>query len=348
MNPISFLKFRKLAAYNGIHLPTTKLGTTMYHQCTLCKKEFKRDSNGKKKSKRYYCSQQCVVEHRKLENIVNQNILNCNNCKQDFSRKKSACREQKFYFCKRSCQLEFSKTTNITGRISKILPATYNCKICKSNYILSYNHKMGEHQSKQYCSDCMESDSFEELKIIAYKSLTLAVYYLKLSVVGKHPSWRSSHIRFFNRSWNANLSSYPCQYCNYSNHIEFCHIKPVSSYSDDTTLGEVNHPDNILILCPNHHWEFDNGLLLLKDIPPRIPNQPIIKPPRKIAIRESKIQWPSNNELAKLLLETPSSHLAKALGVSDVAITKHCKKNNIAKPPRGYWAKLAAKEFNQS
>ncbi len=34
--------------------------------------------------------------------------------------------------------------------------------------------------------------------------------------------------------------------------------------------------------------------------------------------------------------------LAEQFGVSDVAISKWCKRYGIAKPPRGYWAKKAA------
>lgn len=43
--------------------------------------------------------------------------------------------------------------------------------------------------------------------------------------------------------------------------MEICHIKPISEFSDDTLIAIINHPDNIVILCPNCHWEFDNGLL---------------------------------------------------------------------------------------
>ena len=46
-----------------------------------------------------------------------------------------------------------------------------------------------------------------------------------------------------------------------------CHIKAIKDFDDNTTLGEVNDPKNIVVLCPNHHWEFDNDKLSLSDIP---------------------------------------------------------------------------------
>lgn len=56
--------------------------------------------------------------------------------------------------------------------------------------------------------------------------------------------------------------------------------------------------------------------------------------------RETKIIWPSKEELEKMIWEMPTILLAQKLNVSDSAITKHCKALNIEKPPRGYWAKV--------
>ena len=42
-----------------------------------------------------------------------------------------------------------------------------------------------------------------------------------------------------------------------------------------------------------------------------------------------KSPYPSNEELSKLMFEKPSIEIAKDLGISDVALGKHCKKNNI-------------------
>lgn len=59
-------------------------------------------------------------------------------------------------------------------------------------------------------------------------------------------------------------------------------------------------------------------------------------------LHPKKIEWPSAEEMQKLVWEKPTQQLSKDLGVSDVAIGKFCKKHNISKPPRGYWAKKAA------
>lgn len=61
-------------------------------------------------------------------------------------------------------------------------------------------------------------------------------------------------------------------------------------------------------------------------------------------IRESKIHV-NNEQLAKLVWEEPSQVLASRIGVSDSALSKHCKKHSIPKPSRGYWAKKAANKI---
>ena len=76
--------------------------------------------------------------------------------------------------------------------------------------------------------------------------------------------------------------------------------------------------------------------------------EPAIKVPatRKRAAsiqRATKIPWPEQEALAKLVWEKPSTQIAAGLGVSDTAVKKHCRQLGITKPPRGYWAKLAAK-----
>ena len=74
----------------------------------------------------------------------------------------------------------------------------------------------------------------------------------------------SAHAR---RVIKNSLSS--CLVCGYDFAVEAAHIKPVKSFPDDTPVREMNQPDNLLALCPNHHLEFDRGKLKLEDIPSR-------------------------------------------------------------------------------
>ena len=54
-----------------------------------------------------------------------------------------------------------------------------------------------------------------------------------------------------------------CAICGYHHHVEVAHIKAVSEFEDSATIREINSIDNLIGLCPNHHWEYDNGILEL-------------------------------------------------------------------------------------
>lgn len=58
-----------------------------------------------------------------------------------------------------------------------------------------------------------------------------------------------------------------CVVCGYNKHYEVCHIKSVKSFSDDTTMREIHNLNNLIALCPNHHWEFDNGIIFIDLLP---------------------------------------------------------------------------------
>lgn len=57
-----------------------------------------------------------------------------------------------------------------------------------------------------------------------------------------------------------------CVRCRYDKHVEVAHIRAVSSFPKAATYAEVNAPENLLILCPNCHWEFDRGMFSLAEI----------------------------------------------------------------------------------
>lgn len=56
-----------------------------------------------------------------------------------------------------------------------------------------------------------------------------------------------------------------CSVCQYDKHVETCHIKDIAEFPTNTKVGTVNHPDNLVLLCPTHHWELDHKLLIISD-----------------------------------------------------------------------------------
>ena len=184
--------------------------------------------------------------------------VKCNNCKIEFEKSNSEIKRSKtgLHYCSRSCSAQCNNIGIVRNK-----PTIRKCKKCDSNYTCQ-----GVHRSTSFCRECFPRWGDQSNW---YKSLTLQEYQNKDSVKDKHPSWKNSHIRNFCQSWNKDLREMPCQRCGYPHHVELCHIKAIASFPGSVTLGEINSPDNILVLCRNCHWEFDNNMLDIESIPSR-------------------------------------------------------------------------------
>lgn len=55
-----------------------------------------------------------------------------------------------------------------------------------------------------------------------------------------------------------------CKVCGYSLHVDICHVRDVKDFPEEALVRDINALSNLVALCKNHHWEFDNGHLCLK------------------------------------------------------------------------------------
>ena len=96
----------------------------------------------------------------------------------------------------------------------------------------------------------------------------------KESVLGKtkgelfseRKNWQSARTairKIAQKTYFANVQNPKCAICGYTNHVEVAHIKSVSDFDDSALISEINSIDNLIGLCPNHHWEYDNGLITI-------------------------------------------------------------------------------------
>lgn len=183
-------------------------------------------------------------------------LVICKQCNKEFEKQISQIKRSPNHFCSKSCAAKF----NNVGQ-SKNKPSTRICKGCGDNFLRSKSHR-----SVNLCKMCLD---LYINRSGYYKSRTLAEYQALPSVKGKHFSWINAHVRSFARSWNKNLTKLPCQKCGYNLHVELCHIKAVCLFDSNSLLGDINSSENLLVLCRNHHWEFDHHLLKYEDIPER-------------------------------------------------------------------------------
>lgn len=185
-------------------------------------------------------------------------LVNCTSCNTQFEKRLSQIKRSKSgnHYCSRSCS---AKTNNVGVQRNKAKQRI--CKGCKTAYFC-----IDGHRSVTFCLDCLDGYSSVFERDTAYtKSLTVGEYRHKLANRDKHRSWLHAEVRGFNRRWNASLRELPCQHCGYNKHVELCHKRDIADFPDSATLGEINSRENVIQLCRNCHWEFDNGLLTLSN-----------------------------------------------------------------------------------
>ena len=137
-------------------------------------------------------------------------------------------------FCSRNCAAKHN------NKIPKRKRKTIVCITCG---------KLLDHDRRKYCEGCNPN-------IMNYNLVTIS----DLARIRKYQ--KNSRIRdIARRIYRSNKLLQECKICGYSKHIEVCHIKPISEFDPTSTIGTVNSISNLVALCPNHHWELDNGII---------------------------------------------------------------------------------------
>lgn len=150
------------------------------------------------------------------------------------------------------------------------------CKIIKT--IDNFNFRVkAKNQYQSQCNDCRHiklnnckcgeqiksrSKSCRKCKIL-FEQNRAEGFTLGDKCYDKISSSRFGYVRYRARIIGELLEFSRCRACGYDKHFEVCHIKAVTDFTDDTLISEINSPDNLVPLCPNCHWEFDNGLLTI-------------------------------------------------------------------------------------
>jgi predicted nucleic acid-binding Zn ribbon protein len=132
-------------------------------------------------------------------------------------------------FCSRSCAAIFNNSRKDIKRRT----VEGSCFICQTPIP----------SSRRYCKE--------------HRTIILSLDATKNSNDGKNAYIRSHSRALYRKSQRP----YVCCLCEYSKHVDICHVKDIRSYPDGTSYLIINHPSNIIALCKNHHWEFDHDML---------------------------------------------------------------------------------------
>ena len=135
--------------------------------------------------------------------------------------------------------------------------STAICRNCGKEFERPMSEKLGRHVRRRLCDPCWDMNKGIKGHAREYTVEELLRYYK-----GNHRLLQA-RIRMNAILVRKRDKVTECEVpdCNYSKHVQVCHIRAVASFSGSTMLGEINARENIVYLCPNHHWEFDHGQL---------------------------------------------------------------------------------------
>ena len=155
--------------------------------------------------------------------------MNCKNCGNELKGK------GQIIFCSQSCAASFN---NIGVRRHGYPENYYNCQCGRQK----------DYKAK-FCLKCKKENTRKNL--------------LK-KIIGDIPKKNRVQIlrnmaRIFLEETQIKKS---CKICGYNKHVDVCHIKPIKSFLESDLIGDVNNVKNLEYMCPNHHWEFDHGLIV--------------------------------------------------------------------------------------
>lgn len=162
------------------------------------------------------------------------------------------------------------------------------CSFCGKIIEVKDSEKIPEVRRKKFCNQVCNGNSKKVVKDINSKrektrikrgQIERKIYEDEISILNKTKgelfnnasNWQSARSciqKSARKIYFNNFNSKKCcaKDCNYDIHIDVAHIRSVSNFPDDCTVGQINEIHNLIGLCKNHHWEFDHNYLQLSDI----------------------------------------------------------------------------------
>lgn len=177
---------------------------------------------------------------------------------------------------KLECQSLGGKATAFILRNKALVEYYKNPKICLycNKIIEVLDRKVSMIKQKKFCnSSCAgRYNNRNKPKIIKIPKDKIDFFPLVLEdtkgeIFKRRSTWQSARSliqKHARKVFFKNNDKKACHECGYSNYIEVCHIKSVSDFKDTDKLKDINAISNLIGLCPNHHWEFDNNILKIR------------------------------------------------------------------------------------
>lgn len=195
------------------------------------------------KREKMYCSKTCQT----LEQICKAEVV-CETCGRKIFKSRADVKRSRHHFCSLSCSAKFTNHV-----VPKRAAKQHVCRTSLCLNLISVRRK--------FCKDCRPA---------VVTRATLDQWLKKWGTLGdlQHRAkyQAHAHVRTIARTvYRVVGGARHCKVCLYAKHIDVCHLRDICDFPSSAPIALVNHPDNLVGLCKNHHWEFDHHLLSASD-----------------------------------------------------------------------------------
>ena len=186
--------------------------------------------------------QNAIKKHYENPNI-------CENCHKVIQIKDGVkiCEIRKKRFCNKSCAAIFRNKGKDKGV----------CKNC--GCLIKFKRNKKGFLKRKYCKKCLS-----EVRAKAKGAETHIANLTRDQVMNKYQKYyigRNMIRKHAKRVFEDSSKEKKCVMCGYDKHVDVAHINPVSNFDGNTLISTINHEDNLVSLCSNCHWEYDQGLI---------------------------------------------------------------------------------------
>jgi hypothetical protein len=159
-------------------------------------------------------------------------------------------------FCGKSCAATHNNTKNPKKkRKARTTPSCGPCELCGAAISYRVHSQRGYFMKRRFCDSCAVR--------IRHHGIVPAEMTKGQLVQRYGHKGAASAIRYHARKvFAASGLPYRC-FCGYDLHVELCHVQSIKSFPLNALVSEINALSNLRVLCRNHHWEFDHGVLRL-------------------------------------------------------------------------------------
>lgn len=190
-------------------------------------------------------------------------IIQCTHCDVEFSRParlhQSNLKRGRLPYCTQSCA--------VLGQKGKE-KVELKCALCQKVFLRNKSDHKESRTGNYYCSlECSKkkkrTKKLKEKRANSHIRLNTSS---KKDLFSRRKNWQSARSSISNgarKAYAASGEKKECYVCRYNLHYEIAHIKDVSDFHPEAKISEINAIENLVALCRNHHWEFDNGYLKL-------------------------------------------------------------------------------------